>query len=192
MPRQHRCNNSEIRTVVTPLGPGTQSVLRPSSTCGPSSGRYFRVAEGVVVSQAVRYGPWMPRLARLSCRVAVFALESKHPSGRASRSRFHGREAGWMFPSGDDGTVRRRRRKKLVDPVSGSTCSILGASSCPTDREVDHYISPSSEDECTREGTSSWMCLWSYAGDSVMRFAAVSILCRAWIPEGGRTGEERT
>ncbi len=31
-----------------------------------------------MVSQAVRYGPWMPRLARRSCRVAVFALESKH------------------------------------------------------------------------------------------------------------------
>jgi hypothetical protein len=78
LPRRHRCNNSEIRTVETPLGPGTQSVLRPSSTSGPSSKRYFRVAEGVVVSQAVRYGPWMPRLARRSCRVAVFALESKH------------------------------------------------------------------------------------------------------------------
>ena len=30
-----------------------------------------------MVSQDVRYGPWMPRLARRSCRVAVFALESK-------------------------------------------------------------------------------------------------------------------
>jgi hypothetical protein len=89
-----------------------------------------------------------------------------------------------MEPSGEE-------EKKLVDPVSGSTCSILGASSCPTDHGVDHYISPSSEDECTREGTSSWMFSWSYAGDSVMRFAAVSILGRAWIPEGGRTGEER-
>ena len=65
-----------------------------------------------MVSQAVRYGPWMPRLARRSCRVAVFALESKHPSGRASRSRFHGREADWTFPSGDDGTVRRREKMR--------------------------------------------------------------------------------
>jgi hypothetical protein len=32
-----------------------------------------------VVSQASRSGPGMPRLARRSCRVAVFALESKPP-----------------------------------------------------------------------------------------------------------------
>ncbi len=96
-PRQHRCNNSEIRTVVTPLGPGTQPVLWPSSTCGPSSGRYFRVAEGVVVSQAVRYGPWMPRLARRSCRVAVFALESKHQPLRLSARTLRNGTARYRF-----------------------------------------------------------------------------------------------
>jgi hypothetical protein len=86
-----------------------------------------------VVSQAVRYGPWMPRLARRSCRVAVFALESKHVIPAMAP-----RQEGRLCAGGGYGPCRRRparasplaparrRRRTRAGPrgdPGGSRCS---------------------------------------------------------------------
>ena len=97
-----------------------------------------------MVSQAVRYGPWMPRLARRSCRVAVLVLESKHRDAHAStRSSSRGpltasgpARAHCRLPSAASRSAVQLRRDPRCRPVGsrGRRCTRGACGSVPVMR----------------------------------------------------------